>query len=122
MLRKANMFHSGSLVRCSKPGIVLAAVIAAALAGCAKQQGHREANASAARPQPAYCEPAPAPDCEFRGSKLKTVDSEEFDRLKGAYERRCIHHAEKAERERMRQLQAAGACAGKPAPSVAASR
>lgn len=116
------MFHFGSLVRRAKPGIVLAVVMAVALAGCAKQQSRREANASAARPQPSYCEQGPVPDCEFKGSKLKTVDSEEFDRLKGAYERRCIRHAEKAERQRMRQLQAAGACAGKPASTLAANR
>lgn len=97
-------------------------LIAMALTGCAQQQGQHETQASAARQQPAYCEPSPAPDCEFRGSKARTVDSAEFDRLKGAYERRCIRRAEKIERERMRELQAVGACAGRPAPSLAASR
>jgi hypothetical protein len=97
-------------------------LVVMALGGCAQQQGQHEAQASAARVQPAYCAPGPSPDCEFRGSKLRTVDSAEFDRLKGAYERRCIRHAEKVERERMRELQAAGACTGRPAPSLAASR
>jgi hypothetical protein len=125
MLRKANMSHFGSAFSRARAGIlaVLAAVpMAVALAGCAQQQGQHEAQASAAQPLPAYCEASPAPDCEFKGSKARTVDSAEFDRLKGAYERRCIRHAEKAERERMRELQAAGACAGRPAPSLAASR
>ena len=105
-------------------GVLLAALIAVALAGCARQQGQHDAQAAAAQPQPqpAYCEPGRVPDCAFRGSRLKTVDSDEFTRLKSAYERRCIRHAEKAERERMRELQAAGACTGRPEPSLAASR
>jgi hypothetical protein len=97
-------------------------LVAMALGGCAQQQGQHEAQASAARVQPTYCQPGPAPDCAFKGSRLNTVDSEEFTRLKGAYERRCIRHAGKVERERMRELQAAGACTGRPAPSLAASR
>ena len=99
-------------------------LLAMALAGCAQQQGQHEAQAAAAspQPQPAYCQLGPAPDCAFNGSRLITVDSEEFARLKGAYQRRCIRHAEKVERERMRELQAAGACMGRPAPSLAASR
>jgi len=104
-------------------GVLLAALLAMALAGCARQQGHQEAQAAVPpQPQPAYCEPSPAPNCTFKGSRLRTVDAEEFARLKTAYERRCIRHAEKAERERMRELQAAGACAGRPEPSLAASR
>src|SRR5690349_14162763 len=99
MLRKADMSHFGSVISSTRPGILAALptlLLAVALAGCARQPGQHEAQASAARPQPAYCEPGPAPDCEFKGSKLRTVDSAEFDRLKGAYERRCIRHAEKA--------------------------
>lgn len=121
------MSHFGSALASQtvarrKPGVLLAALIAVALAGCARQQGQHEAQATSASPQPAYCEPGPAPDCAFKGSRLKTVDSAEFARLKGAYERRCIRHAEKAERERMRELQTAGACTGRPEPSLAASR
>lgn len=103
-------------------GVLLAALIAVALAGCARQQRDAQAAAAQPQPQPAYCEPGPVPDCAFRGSRLKTVDSDEFARLKSAYERRCVRHAEKVERERMRELQAAGACSGRPAPSLAASR
>ena len=121
------MSHFGSAIASltaarSKPRVLLASFLAVALAGCARQQGQHEAQASVAQPQPTYCQPGPAPDCAFKGSRLKTVDSEEFARLKGAYERRCIRHAEKAERERMRELQAAGACTGRPEPSLAASR
>jgi hypothetical protein len=115
------MSHFGSALARVRPGTI-AVLMAAVLAGCAQQQGQNEAPASTTRPQPAYCEPSPVPDCAFKGSKLRTVDSTEFDRLKGAYERRCIRHAEKVERERMRELQSAGACMGRPAPSLAASR
>jgi len=123
------MSHFGSAITGltaarEKRGVLLAVLLAMALAGCAQQQSHQEAQAAVPPPQPepAYCEPSPAPNCAFKGSRLKTVDAEEFARLKTAYERRCIRHAEKAERERMRELQAAGACTGRPAPSLAASR
>ena len=102
--------------------MLVAALAAMALTGCAQQQAHQEANAVTEPPRPAYCEARPAPDCAFRGSIPRTVDPAEFDRLKLAYERRCIRHAEKAERERMRELHASGACEGRPAPSLAARR
>jgi hypothetical protein len=108
-----------------KPGALLVTLVAmaVAIAGCAWQQGPQEAQAAAPpESQPAYCQPDPLPDCRFKGSTLKTVDAAEFARLKLAYERRCIRHAERAERERMRELKAAGACEGRPAPSLAASR
>jgi hypothetical protein len=124
------MSHFGSAIAsliaaAQKPAALLAALVATAMAiaGCARQQGPQEAQAAAPQEsQPAYCQPDPPPDCQFRGSTLKTVDAAEFARLKLAYERRCIRHAERAERERMRELQAAGACEGRPAPSLAASR
>ncbi|MBI5321005.1 hypothetical protein [Bradyrhizobium sp.] len=123
------MSHSGSVltnrtVARGKPGARLAALIVAAgaVAGCAQQHGQQEANAALVRPQPAYCQPRPAPDCTFRNTSLRTVDPAEFARLKLAYERRCIRHAEKTERERMHELQASGACEGRPAPSLATSR
>jgi hypothetical protein len=116
---------TGLIAAAQKPGALLAALVATAvaIAGCARQQGPQEAQAAApAQPQPAYCQPNPRPDCQFKGSTLKTVDATEFARLKLAYERRCIRHAERTERERMRELHAAGACEGRPAPSLAASR
>ena len=108
-----------------KPGALLVTLVAmaVAIAGCAWQQGPQEAQAAAPpKPEPVYCQPNPLPDCQFKGSTLKTVDAAEFARLKLAYERRWIRHAERAERERMRELHAAGACEGRPAPSLAASR
>jgi hypothetical protein len=116
---------TGLIAAAQKPGALLAALVttALAIAGCARQQGPQEAQAAAPpKSQPAYCQPNPLPDCQFKGSTLKTVDASEFARLKLAYERRCIRHAERAERERMRELHAAGACEGRPAPSLAASR
>lgn len=129
MLREANMSHSGSLLTSrafsrGKPGICLVALIVAAgaVAGCARQHRQQEANAALLQPPPAYCRPRPAPDCTFRNASPRTVDPAEFARLKLAYERRCIRHAEKSERERMHQLQASGACDGRPAPSLTTSR
>ena len=122
------MSHFGSaksLTRAgTKSGVPIVALIASAMAvsGCARQAAPQEAQAAAAQPAPAYCEARPAPDCQLKESTLKTVDPAEFARLKVAYERRCIRHAEKVERERMRELHAAGACQGRPAPSLAASR
>ena len=122
------MSHFGSVTSITtagrKPAMLLAVFVASAVAlgGCARQQGPQEAQAAQAKPPPAYCQARPAPDCRLKGSTFKTVDPEEFARLKIAYERRCIRHAEKVERERMRQMHAAGACEGRPAPSLAASR
>ena len=123
------MSHFGSAitnmtVARGSPGVLAAMLIlaAGAVAGCAKQPGHQEANAALPPPRPAYCEPSPAPDCRFKQSALRTVDPAEFARLRLAYERRCIRRAEKTERERMRELHASGACEGRPAPALAASR
>jgi len=124
------MSHFGSTIAsliaaAQRPGAVLAALVATAvaIAGCAWRQAPQEAQAAAPpKPEPAYCQPNPLPDCQFKGSTLKTVDAAEFARLKLAYERRCVRHAERVERERMRELQVAGACEGRPAPSLAASR
>jgi hypothetical protein len=49
----------------------------------------------------------PAPDCGFGRSELKTVDPDQWARLKLEFERKCFQHAEKMVRERLRQLQAA---------------
>jgi hypothetical protein len=108
----------------TRPGLLLAAATAMALAGCARQQNQHEAQAAVSppEPRPAYCQPSPAPDCAFKGSRLKTVDPAEFSRLKLAYERRCVRRAEKAEHERMRELHSAGLCGDRPAPTLASSR
>jgi hypothetical protein len=56
----------------------------------------------------------PAPDCEFKRSDLKTVDPDEWTRLKVEYERQCYLDAEKAARERLALLQASSTCEIEP--------
>ena len=51
--------------------------------------------------------PQPAPDCEFDRSDLKTVDPDQWARLKLDYERQCYQKAEKVARERLVLLQRA---------------
>jgi hypothetical protein len=62
------------------------------------------------RPDRALLAPQPAPDCGFAWSNLKTLDPDQWARLKLEYERKCYQNAEKIARERLRQLQAAIAC------------
>jgi hypothetical protein len=62
------------------------------------------------RPDPALLSPQPAPDCEFKRSDLKTVDPDEWGRLKVEYERQCYQDAEKAARERLALLQTSSTC------------
>jgi len=62
------------------------------------------------RPDPALLAAQPAPNCEFKRADLKTVDPDEWARLKAEFERQCYQDAEKAARERLSQLQAAGTC------------
>jgi hypothetical protein len=62
------------------------------------------------RPDRALLAPQPAPDCGFAWSNLKTLDPDQWARLKLEYERKCYQNAEKIARERLRQLQAAITC------------
>jgi hypothetical protein len=66
------------------------------------------------RPAPALLAPQPAPDCEFKRSDLKTVDPDEWARLKVEYERQCYQDAEKAARERLVLLQTSSICEIEP--------
>ena len=66
------------------------------------------------RPDLALLSPQPAPDCEFKRSDLKTVDSDEWGRLKVEYERQCYLDAEKAARDRLVLLQASATCEIEP--------
>ena len=66
------------------------------------------------RPDPALLAPQPAPDCEFKRSDRKTVDPEEWARLKVEYERQCYQDAEKASRERLVLLQSSSLCEIEP--------
>ena len=58
------------------------------------------------RLDPALLTPQPAPDCDYKRSDLKTVDADEWARLKAEFERQCYEDAEKAARERLGRLQA----------------
>jgi hypothetical protein len=64
------------------------------------------------RPDRALLLPAHAPDCAFGRSDLKTLDPEQWARLKVEYERKCYQNAERTVRERLRLLQAANRCDG----------
>jgi hypothetical protein len=68
------------------------------------------------RPEPALLSPQPAPDCEFKRSDLKTVDPDEWTRLKVEYERQCYQDAERTARERLVLLQASSICEIEPVP------
>jgi hypothetical protein len=102
--------------------LALALPLLVALAGCAPAPGPEAAQASVAPPvaeeqKPQICQPdsallAPqrAPDCVFGRPDLKTLDPEQWARLKVEYERQCYQRAERTARERLRQLQAAMKC------------
>ncbi len=97
-----------------------------ALASCAPAPGPEAAQAQnqttiaptvAERQEPQICRPDSAllvtqspPDCVFGRPDLKTLDPEQWARLKVEYERQCYQRAERAVRERLRQLQAAMKC------------
>jgi|SRR5579871_4523967 len=54
---------------------------------------------------PTLLKPQPAPNCEYKRSDIKTVDAEEWVRLKTEFELRCYRDAEKATRTRLGLLQ-----------------
>jgi hypothetical protein len=68
------------------------------------------------RPDPALLAAQPAPDCEFKRADFKTVDPDEWARLKTEYERQCYQDAEKAARDRLSRLQASSLCEIEPVP------
>jgi hypothetical protein len=103
--------------------------LAIALAGCAQNSAQHEVKAdpieAAApalgypdfrihRPNRALLLSQPAPDCEFRATELKTVDPDQWARLKLDYERQCYQQAEKKVRDRLRLLQASSRCEIEP--------
>jgi hypothetical protein len=88
---------------------------ALAVSGCAQpdpiQAGSGvNTEASICRPDPALLVPQSAPDCAFRRSELKTLDPNQWARLKIEYERQCYQNAEKSVRDRLRRLQAITRC------------
>lgn len=120
-----------------------AVLFSISLAGCARdpaqrelQLSQREANAPATRvaarirrhaeprrlaeprirrPDLALLSAQPAPDCEFKRTDLKTVDPDQWSRLKVEYERQCYQDAEKAARDRLSLLQSSATCEIEPA-------
>jgi hypothetical protein len=103
--------------------------LAMALAGCAQHSAQQDVKAdpieAAAppqghpdfrirRPNRALLMSQPAPDCEYRGTELKTVDPDQWARLKLDYERQCYQRAEKTVRDRLRLLQASSRCEIEP--------
>jgi hypothetical protein len=75
---------------------------------------YRHAAPKIRRPDLALLSPQPAPDCELKRSDLRTVDPDEWARLKVEYERQCYQNAEKAARERLALLQASSTCEIEP--------
>jgi hypothetical protein len=120
----------GDDFRNSRRWIARLGVIACASAASACSQGSAleprpdPASASAAasanpdpqtcRPDHALLVPQPAPDCGFGRANLKTVDPDQWSRLKLEYELKCYREAEKVARARMRLLQAAASCEASP--------
>jgi hypothetical protein len=117
------------------PKLLSIAVVAIALAGCARNppqhefhpaqrevrvapvraparprvyaEARRHAEPRARRPDPSLLEPQPAPSCEYRRSDIKAMDPDEWARLRTEYERQCYQEAEKVARDRLSELQAA---------------
>jgi hypothetical protein len=75
---------------------------------------YRQAEPKIRRPALALLSPQPAPDCELKRSDVRTVDPDEWARLKVEYERQCYQNAEKAARERLALLQASSTCEIEP--------
>lgn len=102
--------------------LVLASALLGALAACAPAPRPEAVQAQSApkvaelqepqlcRPDSALLVPQSAPDCVFGRPELKTLDPEQWARLKVEYERQCYQRAERAVRERLRQLQGAMKC------------
>jgi hypothetical protein len=102
----------------SRLSIFCALGCAVALSGCAASD---PSSASAApgpqtcRPDQALLTPQPAPDCGFGRADLKTLDPDQWARLKLEYELKCYRDAEKIVRQRLQRLQAAAKCETSPA-------
>jgi hypothetical protein len=102
--------------------LVAAPLVLAALSACAPTPAPGDAQAAVAparaemqempacRPDPALFTPPAAPDCVFGRRELKTLDPDQWARLKIEYERQCYRAAERAVRERLKLLQAATRC------------
>jgi hypothetical protein len=116
-----DIFRGAPQVVCRRVSLLrpLALALGAlAVSGCAQSSAPDPVQASAAiqtetricRPDPALLVPQSAPDCVFRRPELKTMDPDQWARLKIEYERQCYQDAEKSVRNRLRRLQAANRC------------
>ena len=56
--------------------------------------------------------PQSTPDCVFRRAELKTIDPDQWARLKIEYERQCYQKAKQTARERLNRLLAENRCEG----------
>jgi hypothetical protein len=102
----------------SRLSILCALGCAIALSGCAASDPNSASAASGpqmCRPDHALLTPQPAPDCGFGRADLKTLDPDQWARLKLEYELKCYKEAEKTARRRLQQLQAATKCEPPPA-------
>jgi hypothetical protein len=108
---------SGRTARC-----LAAALPLLALSACAPNPAPESAQAAVApsraeMQETVICQTDPAllaaqspPDCVFGRPDLKTLDPNQWARLKIEYERQCYQRAERNVRERLRLLQAASRC------------
>jgi hypothetical protein len=132
----ADSFLESAMTQSARKFLLLGAISCAmAVTGCAKNTTQREVRADPAqvaapaapaapaaapvrrhsevrirRPNRSLLVPQSAPDCEFRRADLKTVDPDEWARLKLDYERQCYREAEQTVRNRLRMLQASSKC------------
>jgi len=111
-----------SSLRAAERCAFAASVAAMLLAGCAQssapepiqnaQAAARQSDAPICRPDPALLVLQSAPDCIFHRAELKTIDPDQWARLKIEYERQCYQNAERTVRERLNRLSAANRCEG----------
>jgi hypothetical protein len=107
-----------AIARCA----LAATVGALLLAGCAQSSAPepvqaaaalpRQAEMSVCRPDPGLLAPQGAPDCVFHRAELKTIDPDQWARLKIEYERQCYQKAEHSVRERLNRVLSANRCEG----------
>src|SRR3974390_2150983 len=116
-----DIFRGGPRAVCCRASLLrpLAVALAAlAVSGCAQNSApdpvqtgsSMQTETRICRPDPALLVPQSAPDCIFRRPELKTLDPDQWARLKIEYERQCYQDAEKSVRNRLRRLQAAYRC------------
>jgi hypothetical protein len=78
---------------------------AAPVAPVRRHSEHTYLQARVHKLDPALLAPQPAPDCEYKKSNIKTVDPDEWARLKTEYELQCYRETENETRTRLGLLQ-----------------